>query len=160
MFCSLPQRGIKWFVCGLRTDFSIIRMVRPDGSPGRFTRMVCPDGGKPAGLFLAHLTKNHYLCTTKNGSVVQLDRIADSGSVGWGFESLRSHKKTLPGPGRVFLFNERLQPKFGFRKHFRSTAFDYISEIRTISQFVHAVFSFRSLWLPAENTYHPEDLTH
>ncbi len=30
----------------------------------------------------------------ENGSVVQLDRIADSGSVGWGFESLRSHKKT------------------------------------------------------------------
>ncbi len=25
------------------------------------------------------------------GSVVQLDRMADSGSVGWGFESLRSH---------------------------------------------------------------------
>lgn len=27
------------------------------------------------------------------GSVVQLDRISDSGSEGWGFESLRGHKK-------------------------------------------------------------------
>ncbi len=25
------------------------------------------------------------------GPVVQLDRMADSGSVGWGFESLRGH---------------------------------------------------------------------
>ncbi len=32
-----------------------------------------------------------YLCA-QIGSVVQLDRMADSGSVGWGFESLRSHK--------------------------------------------------------------------
>gem|GEM_PF-3966851 len=27
------------------------------------------------------------------GPVVQLDRIADSGSAGWGFESLRDHRK-------------------------------------------------------------------
>jgi len=28
-----------------------------------------------------------------NGSVVQLDRMADSGSVGWRFESSRDHRK-------------------------------------------------------------------
>ena len=28
---------------------------------------------------------------TQNGFVVQLDRITDFGSVGWGFESLRGH---------------------------------------------------------------------
>lgn len=31
----------------------------------------------------------------KNGFVVQLDRILDFGSKGWGFESLRSHKLPL-----------------------------------------------------------------
>lgn len=31
------------------------------------------------------------------GSVVQLDRISDSGSEGWGFESLRGHKKGKGG---------------------------------------------------------------
>ena len=35
----------------------------------------------------------------ENGSVVQLDRIADSGSVGWGFESLRSHTGPLRREG-------------------------------------------------------------
>ena len=30
-----------------------------------------------------------------SGSVVQLDRMTDSGSVGWGFESLRSHAKKV-----------------------------------------------------------------
>ena len=31
----------------------------------------------------------------KKGSVVQLDRISDFGSEGWGFESLRGHKLSL-----------------------------------------------------------------
>ena len=32
------------------------------------------------------------------GSVVQLDRMSDSGSDGWGFESLRSHKYKIINP--------------------------------------------------------------
>jgi hypothetical protein len=36
----------------------------------------------------------HYLCKI-NGFVVQLDRMADSGSAGWRFESSRGHKKTV-----------------------------------------------------------------
>ncbi len=33
----------------------------------------------------------HYLCTPFNDSVVQLDRMTDSGSVGWRFDSSRGH---------------------------------------------------------------------
>jgi hypothetical protein len=33
-----------------------------------------------------------------SGSVVQLDRMTDSGSVGWGFESLRSHSRSRKAP--------------------------------------------------------------
>ncbi len=35
----------------------------------------------------------HRLSFIKNGCVVQLDRISDFGSEGWGFESLRGHSK-------------------------------------------------------------------
>ena len=34
-----------------------------------------------------------------NGCVVQLDRISDFGSEGWGFESLRGHAK-----GQIYFF--------------------------------------------------------
>ena len=37
------------------------------------------------------------------GSVVQLDRMSDSGSDGWGFESLRSHKNIS-----LFLINSKV----------------------------------------------------
>ena len=44
---------------------------------------------------------------TQNGFVVQLDRITDFGSVGWGFESLRGHRfeiiwKTKPLKSLIF----------------------------------------------------------
>lgn len=35
--------------------------------------------------------KKHVALKVYFGLVVQLDRMADSGSVGWGFESLRGH---------------------------------------------------------------------
>lgn len=38
------------------------------------------------------------------GSVVQLDRISDSGSEGWGFESLRGHKKKKEANFASFFF--------------------------------------------------------
>lgn len=39
---------------------------------------------------------------SNNGCVVQLDRISDFGSEGWGFEPLRGHKK-IPATIRHFL---------------------------------------------------------
>ena len=40
----------------------------------------------------------------KNGCVVQLDRISDFGSEGWGFESLRGHVKRIKLIFYPFLF--------------------------------------------------------
>ncbi len=47
--------------------------------------------------------------TTKKGSVVQLDRISDFGSEGWGFESLPGHKKRQTLIGLPFFFIYVLQ---------------------------------------------------
>ena len=41
----------------------------------------------------------------KIGCVVQLDRISDFGSEGWGFESLRGHKKRQYSWRFLFFYN-------------------------------------------------------
>ena len=50
----------------------------------------------------SHLNRIFALPETVHGSVVQLDRISDSGSEGWGFESLRSHQ------GQRSVYSEQL----------------------------------------------------
>ena len=47
-------------------------------------------------------SKNNIFATI--GSVVQLDRISDFGSDGWGFESLRSLKRNTPDFESAFRF--------------------------------------------------------
>ena len=42
-------------------------------------------------MYDCHIT--YKLSIIKNGFVVQLDRISDFGSEGWGFESLRGHRQ-------------------------------------------------------------------
>ena len=54
-----------------------------------------------------------YFCP-EVGSVVQLDRMTVSGTVGWGFESLRSHLFRLKSPG-IFDVGAFLQ---ALRSHF------------------------------------------
>ena len=46
-----------------------------------------------------------------NGSVAQLNRASDYGSEGWGFESLRNHRKTFSKSAKAadFLFYSTLQ---------------------------------------------------
>ena len=56
-------------------------------------------------LILPPISNHHYSFT---GPVVQLDRISDSGSEGWGFESLRGHK-TNDAPQGAFLFSRTSQ---------------------------------------------------
>ena len=50
------------------------------------------------------------------GPVVQLDRMTDSGSVGWGFESLRVRKRFWLTTVRIFFFTSKIFPSADVRQ--------------------------------------------
>jgi hypothetical protein len=49
--------------------------------------------------------RGFYKVLFDHGPVVQLDRISDSGSEGWGFESLRGRKSSMPHTAAFFIFH-------------------------------------------------------
>ncbi len=66
--------------------------LKPQDFAFNFTYSYLNDKKLTIKKSVINLAGKDFISLQHNGSVVQLDRISDSGSDGWGFESLRSHR--------------------------------------------------------------------